>query len=66
MLCWQDNYHPILAKYGDEGREMAHGGMYYIVDARHAYYMAKKSVRLNGSDICEQACHIILDKGMQA
>ena len=30
-------YHPILAKYGDEGRDMGHGGMDYIMDARLVY-----------------------------
>ena len=30
-------YHPILTKYGEEGREMGHGGMDYIMDARLVY-----------------------------
>lgn len=30
-------YHPILTKYGELGREMGHGGMDYIMDARLVY-----------------------------
>ena len=30
-------YHPILKRYGEEGREMGHGGMDYIMDARLVY-----------------------------
>lgn len=30
-------YHPILAKFGEKGREMGHGGMDYIMDARLVY-----------------------------
>ena len=30
-------YHPILAKFGELGREMGHGGMDYIMDARLVY-----------------------------
>jgi predicted dehydrogenase len=30
-------YHPILAKFGERGREMGHGGMDYIMDARLVY-----------------------------
>ncbi len=30
-------YHPILKKYGEKGREMGHGGMDYIMDARLVY-----------------------------
>lgn len=30
-------YHPILAKFGEMGREMGHGGMDYIMDARLVY-----------------------------
>ena len=30
-------YHPILTKYGEIGREMGHGGMDYIMDARLVY-----------------------------
>lgn len=30
-------YHPILTKYGELGREMGHGGMDYIMDARMVY-----------------------------
>ena len=30
-------YHPILAKYGELGREMGHGGMDFIMDARLVY-----------------------------
>ena len=30
-------YHPILVKYGEEGRDMGHGGMDYIMDARLVY-----------------------------
>lgn len=30
-------YHPILKKFGDIGREMGHGGMDYIMDARLVY-----------------------------
>ena len=30
-------YHPILTKYGEKGREMGHGGMDYIMDARLVY-----------------------------
>lgn len=30
-------YHPILAKYGEMGREMGHGGMDFMMDARLVY-----------------------------
>ena len=30
-------YHPILTKYGEKGRNMGHGGMDYIMDARLVY-----------------------------
>lgn len=30
-------YHPILTKYGEKGRDMGHGGMDYIMDARLVY-----------------------------
>ena len=30
-------YHPILTKFGEKGREMGHGGMDYIMDARLVY-----------------------------
>lgn len=30
-------YHPILTKFGEPGREMGHGGMDYIMDARLVY-----------------------------
>ena len=30
-------YHPILTKYGELGREMGHGGMDYIMEARLVY-----------------------------
>lgn len=30
-------YHPILTKYGELGREMGHGGMDYMMDARLVY-----------------------------
>ena len=30
-------YHPILTKYGEKGREMGHGGMDYIMEARLVY-----------------------------
>jgi hypothetical protein len=30
-------YHPILEKFGEIGREMGHGGMDYIMDARLVY-----------------------------
>ena len=30
-------YHPILRKFGDKGRDMGHGGMDYIMDARLVY-----------------------------
>lgn len=30
-------YHPILTKYGEKGRQMGHGGMDYIMDARLVY-----------------------------
>lgn len=30
-------YHPILKKFGDMGRDMGHGGMDYIMDARLIY-----------------------------
>ena len=30
-------YHPILAKFGEKGRDMGHGGMDYIMDARLVY-----------------------------
>ena len=30
-------YHPILAKFGEIGRAMGHGGMDYIMDARLVY-----------------------------
>ena len=30
-------YHPILTKYGELGREMGHGGMDFIMDARLVY-----------------------------
>ncbi len=30
-------YHPILAKYGEQGREMGHGGMDFIMDSRLVY-----------------------------
>ncbi len=30
-------YHPILKKYGEIGREMGHGGMDYVMDARLVY-----------------------------
>ena len=30
-------YHPILKKFGDMGRDMGHGGMDYIMDARSVY-----------------------------
>lgn len=30
-------YHPILAKFGEMGREMGHGGMDYTMDARLVY-----------------------------
>lgn len=30
-------YHPILTKFGELGREMGHGGMDYIMDARLVY-----------------------------
>ena len=33
----QSYYHPILAKFGEKGRDMGHGGMDYIMDARLVY-----------------------------
>ena len=30
-------YHPILQKFGEKGRDMGHGGMDYIMDARLVY-----------------------------
>ena len=30
-------YHPILKKFGEKGRDMGHGGMDYIMDARLVY-----------------------------
>lgn len=30
-------YHPILTKYGEQGREMGHGGMDFIMDSRLVY-----------------------------
>ena len=33
----QKFYHPILTKFGELGREMGHGGMDYIMDARLVY-----------------------------
>ena len=30
-------YHPILKKFGEQGRDMGHGGMDYVMDARLVY-----------------------------
>lgn len=50
-------YHPILAKYGELGREMGHGGMDFIMDSRLVYCL-QNGLRLDMDvyDLAEWCC----------
>ena len=50
-------YHPILTKYGELGREMGHGGMDYIMDARLVYCLQNGlPLDMDVYDLAEWCC----------
>ncbi len=54
---WNKYYHPILAKYGEKGREMGHGGMDYIMDARLVYCLQNGlPLDMDVYDLAEWCC----------
>ena len=50
-------YHPILKKYGELGRQMGHGGMDYIMDARLVYCLQNGlPLDMDVYDLAEWCC----------
>ncbi len=50
-------YHPILAKYGEQGREMGHGGMDFIMDSRLVYCLQNGlPLDMDVYDLAEWCC----------
>ena len=50
-------YHPILRKFGDKGRDMGHGGMDYIMDARLVYCLQNGlELDMDVYDMAEWCC----------
>ncbi len=50
-------YHPILAKYGELGREMGHGGMDFIMDSRLVYCLQNGlPLDMDVYDLAEWCC----------
>ena len=50
-------YHPILTKYGEKGRQMGHGGMDYIMDARLVYCLQNGlPLDMDVYDLAEWCC----------
>ena len=50
-------YHPILTKYGELGREMGHGGMDYIMEARLVYCLQNGlPLDMDVYDLAEWCC----------
>ena len=50
-------YHPILTKYGELGRQMGHGGMDYIMDARLVYCLQNGlPLDMDVYDLAEWCC----------
>ncbi len=50
-------YHPILKKYGEKGREMGHGGMDYMMDARLVYCLQNGlPLDMDVYDLAEWCC----------
>ena len=50
-------YHPILTKFGEKGREMGHGGMDYIMDARLVYCLQNGlPLDMDVYDLAEWCC----------
>ncbi len=53
----QKYYHPILTKYGELGRQMGHGGMDYIMDARLVYCLQNGlPLDMDVYDLAEWCC----------
>ncbi len=50
-------YHPILTKYGELGREMGHGGMDFMMDARLVYCLQNGlPLDMDVYDLAEWCC----------
>ncbi|MBQ0049218.1 MAG: Gfo/Idh/MocA family oxidoreductase [Bacteroidales bacterium] len=50
-------YHPILTKYGEIGRQMGHGGMDYMMDARMVYCLQNGlPLDMDVYDLAEWCC----------
>ena len=50
-------YHPILAKYGELGREMGHGGMDFVMDSRLVYCLQNGlPLDMDVYDLAEWCC----------
>ncbi len=53
----KEYYHPILAKYGELGREMGHGGMDFIMDSRLVYCLQNGlPLDMDVYDLAEWCC----------
>ncbi|MDE6222552.1 MAG: Gfo/Idh/MocA family oxidoreductase [Muribaculaceae bacterium] len=53
----QKYYHPILTKYGELGREMGHGGMDFMMDARLVYCLQNGlPLDMDVYDLAEWCC----------
>ncbi len=53
----QQYYHPILTKYGEMGREMGHGGMDFMMDARLVYCLQNGlPLDMDVYDLAEWCC----------
>lgn len=53
----QKYYHPILTKYGEIGRQMGHGGMDYMMDARLVYCLQNGlPLDMDVYDLAEWCC----------
>ncbi len=54
---WKKYYHPILEKYGEKGRQMGHGGMDYMMDARLVYCLQNGlPLDMDVYDLAEWCC----------
>ncbi len=54
---WNKYYHPILKKYGEKGRQMGHGGMDYMMDARLVYCLQNGlPLDMDVYDLAEWCC----------
>ncbi len=57
MALVKKYYHPILAKYGEKGREMGHGGMDFIMDSRLVYCLQNGlPLDMDVYDLAEWCC----------